>query len=313
MKYQEWIAQPTRFLAMTGYTIEQFNALLPYFEVSHQNHFTKYYLNGQARSEARKYVIYQNSPLASPEERLVFILCYQKLNPLQEDQADRFGMTQAQCNQWVHALKLILDQSLIRAGAMPAQTQAELDQKLEQMQAETPEESELILLHDATEREVPRPSDSDLQKEKYSGKKKYHTAKNAVICTAVCLILYVSPTIFGAMHDKKMADTYYTIRKGFTLWQDTGYQGYAPEGVKIVQPTKKPRGKELTEEQKKANQAISSFRVRVEHAIGSVKRIRIVKDECRLRKNNFVEKIFLTATALHNFRLRLNPFQYKTN
>jgi hypothetical protein len=109
---------------------------------------------------------------------------------------------------------------------------------------------------------------------------------------------------------------YYSIPKGFTLWQDTGYQGYKPEGVLIQQPLKKPRGKELTAQQKQDNQQISSFRVRIEphrrtDAIGSIKRYRIVKDECRLRKNQFVENIFLTCAALHNFRLRLKPFNYE--
>ncbi|MDR1887298.1 MAG: transposase family protein [Prevotellaceae bacterium] len=58
---------------------------------------------------------------------------------------------------------------------------------------------------------------------------------------------------------------------------------------------------------------MSSFGVRVEHATGSVKRCRIVKDECRLRKNNFVDNIFLTCAALHNFRLKDKPFQYENN
>jgi hypothetical protein len=43
-------------------------------------------------------------------------------------------------------------------------------------------------------------------------------------------------------------------------------------------PTKKPKGKELTEEQKLENKKISSFRILVEHAIGGVKRCRIVKE-----------------------------------
>ncbi len=181
------------------------------------------------------------------------------------------------------------------------------------MTAENPA-AKAIILHDATEREIPRPSDEDLQKEKYSSKNKKYTTKNAVITTTLCLILYVSPTIFGGMHDKKISDTYYTIPPNFTLWQDSGYQGYQPQGVQIIQPTKKPRGKDLSQNKSKLiNQAIFSFRVRLEHAIGSVKRLRIVKNECRLRKNNFVEKVFLTAAALHNFRLMLKPFDYKTN
>jgi hypothetical protein len=123
----------------------------------------------------------------------------------------------------------------------------------------------------------------------------------------------VSQTVSGRAHDKTIADNFYTIPAGYTLAQDTGYQGYRPEGVKILQPVKKPRGKELTTEQKRSNQQISAFRVRVEHAIGSVKRYRIVKDECRLRKNSFVDRIFCSCAALHNFRLKARPFRYKTN
>jgi hypothetical protein len=203
-----------------------------------------------------------------------------------------------------HILHLALEQ----ADVVPAQTDRQLQEQLSRL-GETNENR--CLLHDGTEREVPRPQDDELQKERYSGKKKKHTVKNAVIISGCCLILYVSLTVCGRIHDKTMADNFYTIPAGYTLVQDTGYQGYRPHGVRIIQPMKKPRGKELTPEQKRTNQQISSFRVRVEHAIGSVKRYRIVKDECRLRKNNFVDRIFLSCAALHNFRLKTRPFHYE--
>ncbi|MDR0748745.1 MAG: transposase family protein [Tannerellaceae bacterium] len=79
----------------------------------------------------------------------------------------------------------------------------------------------------------------------------------------------------------------------------------------MVQPEKKPRGKELTAGQKQNNRIISSFRVRVEHAIGSIKRYRTIKDECRLRKNLFVERVFALCAALHNFRITDKPFCYE--
>lgn len=64
-------------------------------------------------------------------------------------------------------------------------------------------------------------------------------------------------------------------------YQDTGYQGYKPEGVRIEQPLKKPKGRELAAEEKEGNRKIASFRIRIEHAMGSAKRMRTVKDECR--------------------------------
>jgi hypothetical protein len=50
-----------------------------------------------------------------------------------------------------------------------------------------------------------------------------------------------------------------------TLWQDTGFQGYAPEGVKIEQSKKKPKNAALTKTEKGENQGISKVRVKVEH------------------------------------------------
>jgi hypothetical protein len=64
------------------------------------------------------------------------------------------------------------------------------------------------------------------------------------------------------------------------LYQNTGYQGYNPPGVTVFQPIKKPKSRELTAEEKQYNRKIFSIRVRVEHTIGSAKRMRIVKDEC---------------------------------
>jgi len=307
MKYIDWQKIPNRFLAMTGHSVEVFNELLPHFKEAHNEYLSEYQLDGKRRKGLRKYVMYKNSPLPCVEECLAFILSYIKLNPLQEQHADTFNITQKQCYQYVHGLRVILDKALEYADCMPAQTDKELQIKL----LELCDKEENVLIHDGTEREVPRPQDEDEQKEKYSGKKKKHTVKNAVIISACCMILFVSPTFNGRVHDKTIADNAYQIPAGFTLLQDTGYQGYNPFGVKIIQPQKKPKGKELTQEQKERNKEISIDRVRVEHAIGSVKRARIVKDECRLRRNNFVNSIFVTCAALHNFRITINPFEYK--
>ena len=236
---------------------------------------------------------------------------------MQEQHADLFDMQQKQCYEFVHGLKTILDQALEQAGAVPAQNNTALQDKLAELstaaaQPDSPATS-IHLLHDATERDIPRPQDDQSQQDCYSGKKKRHTVKNAVVTTMLCLILFVSPTLAGSTHDKCIADHYYSIPQGCTLWQDSGYQGYCPEGVEIRQPKKKPRTRELTREQKELNRYVSSFRVRVEHAICSVKRYRIVKDECRLRKNHFIDKLFLCCAALHNFRVLQKPFHYKIN
>ena len=73
--------------------------------------------------------------------------------------------------------------------------------------------------------------------------------------------------------------------------------------VTIKMPTKKPKGKQLSAVQKEENRKISGFRILVEHAIGGVKKCRIVKDRFRYRKFGFDDLIMLIACGLHNFRI----------
>jgi hypothetical protein len=77
----------------------------------------------------------------------------------------------------------------------------------------------------------------------------------------------------GKKHDKKIADEAgYSLPIGSYLGQDSGFQGFKIPNVTNVQPKKKPRGGELTKDEKEQNRIISKVRVRVEHAIGGVKR-----------------------------------------
>lgn len=308
MKYIDYQHNEKSFRSLTGLSIEQFGKLFPYFEAAHNEYLSQYDMNGKYRNSRRSFIIYRNSPLPTVADRLFFILVYLKNNPLQEYHAAVFNMDQKQCNSFIHVLYHILEQCLLDAEVMPVETQKEFAGLLK---AEPSEDGLPIFLHDGTEREIPRPVDTDEQEENYSGKKKKHTVKNAVIVTACCLILFVSPTVCGKMHDKKMADTMYSFPYPCLLYQDSGYQGYNPEAVVVVQPVKKSKGKELSAEEKEHNKKVSSFRIRVEHAIGSVKFMRIVKDECRLRANNFVKRIFRTCAAIHNFRIKLNPWHYE--
>lgn len=112
-------------------------------------------------------------------------------------------------------------------------------------------------------------------------------------------ILYLSKAYNGTTHDKKLADEENLVfPEGFEieLLQDTGYQGYNPKNITIIMPTKKPKGKELTQEQKDKNKEISSKRVLIEHAIGGVKILRIVKDEIiPFQYQNYWNKMFLIS------------------
>jgi len=74
-------------------------------------------------------------------------------------------------------------------------------------------------------------------------------------------------------------------------------------------PMKKLPGQELTLEQPLANQALHCRRLRIEHVNRSVKRCRIVKDRIRLWKAGVRDLVMEICCALHNFRVRLTPWQ----
>ena len=80
--------------------------------------------------------------------------------------------------------------------------------------------------------------------------------------------------------------------------------------VNIIQPTKKPKGGTLTDEQKEENRLISSARVVVEHIIGGVKRLHIVKEVFRNKKKGFDDLVMEIACGLHNFRCDCRMISY---
>lgn len=114
----------------------------------------------------------------------------------------------------------------------------------------------------------------------------------------------------GKKHDKKVADEEaIKYPDGVILQQDTGFQGFAPAGVIIKQPRKKPRGGELTAAEKQLNRELSSVRVVIEHLISGAKRLRIVKEEMRLKVEKISDDLMDIACGTHNFRTVLRqPF-----
>ena len=137
--------------------------------------------------------------------------------------------------------------------------------------------------------------------------KKTHNVKNNILSLPNRRIIWLSKTYSGSFHDKKICDYQpLHLTSGINLWQDTGFQGHNPENVNVKMPLKKPKGKELTQEQKDSNRSISSFRVLVEHAIGGAKRCRIVKDRFRCHKFGFDDLVMELACGLHNLRITLN-------
>jgi Helix-turn-helix of DDE superfamily endonuclease len=110
--------------AMTGLTEQEFTALLPPFERALAAYLQDRTIDGQPRT-SRRYSAYDNCPLPTMADKLLFILTYLKQNPLQEVQGQLFGMSQSNANKWIHLLHSVLNQALADQELLPARTAAE--------------------------------------------------------------------------------------------------------------------------------------------------------------------------------------------
>lgn len=297
ISYEQIKNKPRILSSLTGLTTAAFEQLVRSFNQAYQqqvadNEHQREQPRQRRRGGGRK------ATLESSEDKLLFILFYFKLYPIQDLLGFFFGLSQAQANYWIHSLTPILNQALGYEQQLPARKARDIEQVL----AACPE---LEFILDGTERAIQRPKDRQRQRDNYSGKKRRHTVKNNVIShKPTKKIKALSPTESGRIHDKKLADQeQYRFPAGSKLWKDTGFQGYEPDGVTTYQPKKKPRGGELTAAEKQENQAIAKERIGVEHSIGGVKVFHIVRDIYRNHKRGFEDLIMETACGLHNLRL----------
>lgn len=285
------------FRSVTGMTRAEFAQLLPAF--------TQAYADLLATEQAQ--TVRRRRPgggrrgqLPLAAEKLLFILVYVTQYPVQELHGLLFGMGQSQASAWALRLLPVLQAALGRELALPARKTATLDE----LKAACPD---LVFLLDATERPIPRPQDPDRQTACYSGKKKRHTLKNTVVAAATGRkIVFVGDTTPGSRHDKRLAeDDAPPFPPGSRVPSDSGYQGYAVEGVAVLTPFKKPRGGERTPDEKAFNTQLSRHRIPVEHAIGGLKVARMLRDPFRNRADGMADTAIVVAAGLYNFKCQL--------
>src|SRR5436853_5058433 len=119
----------TEFLDLTSLTLDEFQQLVPPFEVAFQAHMTAWRLDGKPRT-ARRFSVYQHCPLATPGDRLFFLLTSLKTYTLQVVQGRLFGMRQSKAKQWIHVLLPALLAALRTLSDAPARSLTALAQRL---------------------------------------------------------------------------------------------------------------------------------------------------------------------------------------
>lgn len=287
--YEKSRNNPRQFKSLTSLSIEKFDILLPTFEAKWESFIEKYNLDGTPR--LRKYVPKNEVQLPTVADKLFFLLYYKKVHPLQEALAFQFDLDVPMANKWIHILTPILNKSLEKY--IPKENIQDVAFQIDE---------EYIV--DGTERPIQR--DTYDQETFYSGKKKTHTMKNALIVSTLGLIMGLGETHVGKVHDKPMVESLHFLTP-ITILADLGFKGWNTQNVTLILPHKKPRNtktqkRQLTKDQQDFNKGLSKKRVKIENVLAHVKILRIVKDKNRNYRFGFRENLMKTACGLHNFR-----------
>ena len=159
---------PRVLRALTSLDPEEFEALLIPFEQAWETYVNNHYRLKTSRK--RRYGGGRKPHLLAIEDKLLFILFYFKVYPLQETIAACFRMSQGRANEWIHKLSPILEQALGAVQCLPEREPQNLEQVLALC-------TSVDFIIDGTERLVQRPIDSVERTDQYSGKKKTHAQK----------------------------------------------------------------------------------------------------------------------------------------
>ena len=236
----------------------------------------------------------------APALRVAVVLTYLRLHVPQAVVGLLFGTSQAAVSREVRAMLPALRPCLpCPAVWEPGSAEATLP-------TEYPADGRVLL--DATEQRVSRPGDDATQRRYSSGKKQQHTLKTQIVTDGDHRILAISAAVPGATHDKPLCDSLRTLDRlpdGAEVLADKGYQGLAaqveavalcdvaaheeqhPPRLLARTPHKKPRGGELTAEQRQANRALGAVRLRVAHCLGWLKHWAILATRFRCAHDRY--------------------------
>lgn len=234
-------------------------------------------------------------PLLSIDAEVCMCLFYLRHYPTFEVLGLQFGVSKTEANDtvhyWLRILRVLLPASLLEQVEAHSSDYALVQEWL----------SELQLIVDSLEQARERPGDNEEQRSYFSGKKQQHTFKSQIVTLPLGKDLVdVSAGAKGPTSDINLfreRQSRFAPGQGFD--GDKAYVG----AQNVQTPHKKPRGKELTEQQKVENKEFSSTRrIFVEHVIRLLRIFRIARERFRLHPDTY-EQVILTVCGLVRLRL----------
>ena len=217
-------------------------------------------------------------------EMVILFLLYVKNYNAMEDYAFNFKVSKSTICTTIHFVlnSLIKDKNFTLFGSLYTKSDSSEDRQI-----------------DVTEVRIERPKYQ--QKEKYSGKKKYHTMKIQIIRGVETGFIYEIEIGPGAEHDFHLwKRTFKGTPQNVTNEVDLGYLGMDKYHKKSRIPHKNSKYHKLTEEEIKENKELAKDRIFIEHTNGWIKRFKILSTKFRNHLFYFA-KFAMILCGFYNF------------
>ncbi|MBE9003302.1 transposase family protein [Nostoc sp. LEGE 12447] len=281
---------PHRTKQILGISYEQLQSLLNcaikrHQEIKTKQESQKIRINAAGGGRKEKLLI---------QEQVCLCLFYLRQMPTFQVLGMLFGVSKTEANdtfhEWIPILRDILPSSLLEQVSNNESDLLFVQELL----------TTFRLLVDSLEQPIYRNSDQKEQQKYFSGKKRQHTLKSLVIGIPEGKdIVEVEIGVPGPTADIKLfRKSQNKFDKSQPFSGDKGFQG----GENINTPHKRKPKRELTQQQKDENKALSSNRIFIEHLIRLLKIFRIYSQRFRLNLETY-EQIILTVCGLVRLRI----------
>jgi hypothetical protein len=311
LSYEELCRRPAAFPSLTGMTRGEFDDLLSRFSRAEADLRAG---SGATRRDGRPR---ERAPGAGrryehgPADRLLMALLWLRAYPTYEALGFFFALHKRHAQLNVLAALEVLDALDDFPFDRPGRDRKKLRSAAEVMAAFP----QVRFLIDAKEQRVNKPQGEEKQRPYYSGKKKAHTLKTQVVVDARGRIEAVSESAPGSTHDLTLLAGSGVLAcpgEGEAAMMDKGYVGvdkHLRRGVSAVLPLKKPRGGELSEQQRGHNREVARQRIVVEHTMAQLNRFTVLRQVFRARRRERHGKVVRVVAKLVNRRLAVTPLK----
>lgn len=309
LSYDDLCHHPAVFPALTGLTRAEFDALLERFGRDEQA--ARDASGRTAEGQPRRRAAGAGRPHAhGTADRLLMALMWLRVYPTYEVLGFFFDLHKRNAQLNVRSALEVLD----TMGDFPFDRPGREREKLRSPAALMAAFPQVRLIIDAKEQRTNKPKGEAQQKPYYSGKKKCHTLKTQVAIDPCGRIESVSASVPGSTHDLTLLvedGLLNRLEDGEGAMLDKGYHGvgkHHPE-VPVVVPCKKPRGGELTGEQKASNREVARHRIVVEHTMAQLNRFTALRQVFRGKRRERHSQVTRVVAVLVNRRIAVRPLK----